>query len=221
MTAFPNSPRLLKGAIVSLDPANPVAGTIVFQYNPETVTRRLTPLSAGAGSSGGGTSTPGEPMRLVGPPEETLNFDIILDATDELERGDPTAAASGVLPRLSQLEMLIYPKSALVAANEVLLRTGVVEVIAPEAPLTVLILGPSRILPVRITECSISEELFDPAMNPIHAKVTLGLRVLTYRDLGLASPGGALFFAHQVGKEVLATIGGVSAAAAAPTAIRP
>ena len=94
-------------------------------------------------------------------------------------------------------------------ANEVLARAGVIEVIAPEAPLTLFAWGPKRVLPVRLTEISIAEEAFDPSLNPIRAKVTLALRVLTYQDLGLLSVGGALFLAHQVTKEVLATLGGV------------
>ncbi|MCA1553168.1 MAG: hypothetical protein LC737_02190, partial [Chloroflexi bacterium] len=46
--------------------------------------------------------------------------------------------------------------------------------------------------------------------NPIRAKVSLSLRVLNYTDLGLLSVGGALFMAHQVVKEVMATLNGVS-----------
>ena len=67
-------------------------------------------------------------------------------------------------------------------------------------------------LPVRLTELSITEEAFDPALNPIRAKVGLSLRVLTYDDLGLLSVGGGLFLTQQVLKEVMATIAGGSAA---------
>jgi hypothetical protein len=48
MSAFPGSPRLLKGAIIGLDPFNPLASVIVFQYNPDTMTRRLDARSTGA-----------------------------------------------------------------------------------------------------------------------------------------------------------------------------
>ncbi|MBI2925752.1 MAG: hypothetical protein HYY24_08615 [Verrucomicrobia bacterium] len=218
MSSFPGSPRLQKGALVGLDPFNPLAGVIIFQYNPETVTRTLSPQTSG-GAGAGGASAPGEALRLAGPPQETLKFDIVLDATDQLEKGESPATEVGVLPQLAQLEMLIYPKSALVIANEVLLRAGVIEVVAPEAPLTILVLGASRVLPVRLTDFSITEEMFDPAMNPIHAKVSLGLRALNYRDLGLASPGGALFMAHQLQKEVLATRVGATNAASVLSAI--
>jgi hypothetical protein len=106
--------------------------------------------------------------------------------------------------------MLLYPKSALVIANEVLAAAGIIEVIPPEAPLTLFIWGFKRVVPVRLTTFSITEEAFDTGLNPIRAKVNLGLRVLNYQDLGLQSVGGALFMAHQVIKEVMATIGGVS-----------
>ncbi len=216
MTSFPNSPRLQKGAIVGLDPFNPLASVIVFQYNPETVTRTLTPQVAGGE---GGQAAPGEAMRLAGPPQEEIRLDVVIDATDQLEKAQPPATAIGVYPQLSALEMLLYPKSALVIANEVLLRAGVIEIVPPEAPLTVLVWGAKRVLPVRLTSFSITEEMFDPNLNPIQAKVSLGLRVLSYRDLGLLSPGGALFMAHQLAKEGMATLNTVANASAILSAI--
>jgi hypothetical protein len=111
--------------------------------------------------------------------------------------------------------MLLYPKSALVIANEVLMQAGVIEAIQPEAPLAILVWGVKRVLPVRLTGFSITEEMFDPNLNPIHAKVSLDLNVLSYHDLGLLSPGGALFMAHQLIKEGMATINGAGAAASA------
>ncbi len=212
MSTFPNSPRLMKGALIGLDPFNPLASVTVFQYNPETLTRTLTPQTSGATASAG-ISAPGEATRLSGPPQETLRLEVILDATDQLEKGDAQAGSVGLHPQLAALEMMLYPKSALVIANEVLLRAGVIEVIAPEAPLAVLAWGPARVLPVRITDFSVTEELHDPQLNPIRAKVTLGLRVLNYRDLGLLSPGGGLFMAHQLAKEVFGTLNTASTAA--------
>lgn len=209
MTSFPRSPRVLKGAIVGIDPFNPLASVVVFQYNPETVTRTLRPQAAGT------SGDRGEALRLKAPPEETIKLDVEIDATDQLERADPQATRLGIHPVLASLEMLLYPKSARVIANEVLLRLGVIEVIPPEAPLTVLVWGPKRIVPVRVNDVSITEEAFDPALNPIRAKVGLGLTVLNYQDLGLLSPGGALFMAYQVGKEVLATLNGTGAAMSA------
>ena len=216
MSSFPNSPRLQKGALIGLDPVNPLASITIFQYNPETVTRTLTPQAASSGGNhGGGDSAPGEAFRLAGPPQESLRMDILLDATDQLEKAQAPATVMGLYPQLAALEMLLYPKSALVIANEALLQAGIIEIIPPEAPLTILIWGIKRVVPVRVTEFTITEELFDPNLNPIQAKVALGLRVLNYRDLGLLSPGGALFMAHQLIKEGMATLNGVGAAVTA------
>jgi hypothetical protein len=208
MTSFPGSPRVLKGAIVAVDPFNPLASVVVFQYNPETLTRTVRPKIAGEGAERG------EALRLSGPPEESITVEIALDAADGLETGDAATVAHGVGPSLAALEMLVYPKSALVIGNEVLAALGVIEVIPPEAPLTLFVWGPKRVLPVRITDFTINEQAFDPALNPILATVTLGLRVMSYQDLGLPSVGGALSLAHQVAKETLATSASVGTLAA-------
>jgi hypothetical protein len=202
MTTFPGSPRLQKGAIIGLDPINPLASVVVFQYNPETLSRTLNVQATGGKNKG-------EAFRLSGPPEENISLDLVLDAADQLEHAEFPATSMGIYPALSSLEMLLYPKSALVIANEVLSTLGIIEIIQPEAPLTLFVWGVKRVLPVRITQFSITEENFDPNLNPIHAKVKLTLRVLNYQDLGLLSAGGSLFMAHQVVKEVMATIGSV------------
>jgi Contractile injection system tube protein len=202
MSTFPGSPRLQKGALIAMDPLNPLMSVVVFQYNPETLTRTIAPQAAGEGAD------KGEVLRLKGPPQETMKLDIEIDATDQLEQAKAPATSMGIYPTLASLEMMLYPKSAVVIANEVLLNLGIIEVIPPEAPLTVLVWGSKRVVPVRLTDLSITEEAFDPNLNPIRAKASLGLRVLTYEDLGLLTPGGALFMVHQRAKEAMASIGG-------------
>lgn len=209
MSTFPGSPQVMKGAIIGLDPFNPLASVIIFQYNPDTLTRTLTAQTASA------TPSAGEALRLKGPPQENITLTVEIDAADQLEKADPLATTMGVYPTLASLEMLLYPKSALVIANEVLAAAGVIEIIPPEAPLTLFIWGIKRIVPVRLTTFSITEEAFDTSLNPTRAKVSLGLRVLNYQDLGLLSVGGAIFMAHQIIKEVMATINGVGSIAAA------
>lgn len=203
MTSFPGSPRLFKGAIIGLDPFNPLASVVVFQYNPETLTRNI------VAQTSGGDADRGEALRLKGPPEETITLKVEIDAADQLERADAIATTMGIYPVLASLEMLVYPKSIPTIANEVLAAAGIVEVVPPEAPLTLFVWGIKRVVPVRLTSFSITEEAFDPNLNPIRASVNLGLRVLTYHDLGLLSAGGALFMAHQIVKEVMASINGV------------
>lgn len=201
MTTFPGSPRLLKGALVGIDPLNPLASVIILQYNPETLTRSLQ-----AQTTGGEGSSRAEALRLKGPPVETINLEVEIDATDQLEKTDPTATSIGIHPQLAALEILLYPKSSLVITNTVLLATGTIEVIPPEAPFTLFIWGSQRILPVRLDNFSITEEAHDPNLNPIRAKVSLGLRVLSYNDFSLTHPGYALFLSHQIVKEAFAVI---------------
>ena len=195
----------MKGAIIGLDPFNPLASVIIFQYNPDTLTRTITAQTAGSDNA-----DKGEALRLKGPPKETIKLDVEIDAADQLEQANPIATSMGLYPTLASLEMLLYPKSALMIANEVLAAVGIIEIIPPEAPMTLFVWGPKRTLPARLTEFTITEEAFDPNLNPIRAKVGLSLRVLNYQDLGLLSVGGALFMAHQVAKEVMATIGGAA-----------
>src|SRR5262245_18515454 len=146
MTGFSGSPKVFKGAIVGLDPLKPLASVVVFQYNPEKVTRRLSPKT---GAEGGAE---GEALRLSGPPEETFTLDIEIDAVDQLASGDPIAASMGIAPQLASLEMMFYPASGLVIANEALALAGLIEVVPPEAPLALLVWSPTRVLPVRISE---------------------------------------------------------------------
>ena len=201
MTTFPNSPKLIKGAIIGFDIANPFASIIVFQYNPETLTRRLEARTTGA--TDGGDKT--EALRLSGPPRETITLSVEFDAIDQLDQPGSLAGIAGVYPALSALEMLLYPKSAVVIANTVLALLGNIEVIAPETPPTFFVWGPQRVLPVRLTGFSITEQAYDAQLNPIQAKADLDLSVLSYADLKLTNPAYYMFLAHQIAKETLAT----------------
>lgn len=207
MSGFPGSPRLIKGAIIGLDPLNPLASVVVFQYNPDSMTRRLE-----ARSTGGDSGDRVEALRLTGPPKETITLNIELDAADQLEQGNPLAMLMGVSPMLAALEMLLYPKSMGVIANLALAQLGNIEIIPPEAPLTLFVWGPTRVLPVRVGAFSITEEAYDPLLNPIRAKVDLTLNVLSYVDLKLSNPGHTLFMAYQIAKEVMATTNVVGSA---------
>jgi hypothetical protein len=202
MSSFPGSPRLIKGALIGLDPLNPLASIIVFQYNPDSVTRRLDARASG-GSETGDRS---EAFRLSGPPKETITLTgIEIDATDQLEQGNPIAMTTGIHPTLAALEMLLYPKSVQVLTNIALAQAGNLEIIPPEAPLTLFIWGPARVVPVRLTSFSVTEEAHDTLLNPIRAKVDLTLQVLSYVDLKLGTAGHTLFLTHQIAKEILAT----------------
>jgi hypothetical protein len=200
----PLSPRTTKGALVAVDLFNPIPSVIVFQYNPETVTRTLQVQASG---DGGARS---EAMRVKGAPIETIKVDVEIDASDQLEKGAPVTVAMGLHPQLAALELLLYPASSLVIANTALLATGAIEIVPPVGPFTLLVWGLQRVLPVRLTEFSITEEQHDEKLNPIRAKVSLGLRVLTYNDLSITHPGYYVFLTHQIVKETIARVGAAS-----------
>jgi hypothetical protein len=202
---FPRSPRTLKGAIVAIDENNPLASVIVFQYNPETMTRTVT-----AKTTGGKSGARSEALRLSGAPEETISLDVEIDATDQLEIAEQSAVAMGIFPQLSALEMILYPKSSLVLANAALLNSGTLQIVPPEAPFTLFIWGQRRILPVRLTSFTITEDEFDAQLNPIRAKVKLSLRVLSYNDLPVEHIGWHMFISHQIQKEIMAVQGSLN-----------
>lgn len=201
MTTFPNSPRLVKGGIVLIDPnTSAVIRTIPLQYNPDTLTRSL---QIKALAEGGDRS---EAMRLTGPPVETIKLEVEIDATDQLEFPDqnPNTTEFGIHPQLAALETIIYPSSAQIQSNNSLASSGTLEIIPMETPLTLFIWSKNRVLPVRLTDFSITEEAFDPQLNPIRAKVSLGMRVLSITDLPFDHKGSSLFMSYQQQKENLA-----------------
>lgn len=189
-----------------------MARPVVFQYNPDSVTRRLQPR---AGASGGAETRSADAHRIWGAPQETITMTVELDAADGLGAGDPLAASLGVQPQLSALELLLYPSSAQVIANTALLLAGTIEILPPESPLTVLVWGPGRAVPVAVESLAITEQAFGPALEPSRASVELSLRVLTYSDLAATDPGYALFLVQQVVKETTAMLGTPAAAASA------
>jgi hypothetical protein len=195
------SPRILKGGIVMLDPDTAIPrGVIILQYNPDSLTRKLQPQSVGD------QADRSDILRLKGPPIETINLDAEIDATDQLEfpAQNPTTLAIGIQPQLAALEMLVYPSSIDLILNEALTLLGTVEILPMESALTLFVWSPTRIIPVRLTDVSITEEAFDANLNPIRAKVSLGMRVLNVNDVGFLNPAGALYMVYQIEKEVMA-----------------
>jgi hypothetical protein len=202
MTSFPNSPKLLKGGIVLVDAeSGQVERIISLQYNPDSLTRTLQPQGPGDGADRS------EALRLKGPAVETFKLEAEIDATDQLELPDQnqTTVEFGIQPQLAALESLIQPTSSRLIENNALADVGTLEIAPMESPLAVFVWSKSRIVPVQVTDFSITEEAFDTSLNPIRAKVSLGLRVLSVDDLGFSHKGGSLFMNYLQAKEKLAT----------------
>ena len=200
----PISPRLVKGGIVTMDvDTSAVKSVIALQYNPDSLTRSLQIQSMPGGQDGVRVDA----LRLRGPAIETIKLEAELDATDQLEfpNQNPLAVQYGLQPQLAQLEMLINPTVETLLADDAMASAGTLEIIPLEQPLTLFVWSKSRVVPVRLTEFSVTEEFFDTSLNPIRAKVSLGLRVLTVDDLGFAHPGARIFMAYLSNKEQLAS----------------
>jgi hypothetical protein len=194
---------LVKGGIVTMDPnTSALQSVIALQYNPDTLTRSLQ-IQAVQGAQDG---TRVDALRLRGPAIETIKFEAELDATDQLEfpKQFPLAVQFGLQPQLAQLEMLVNPTVETLFSDNSMANQGQLEIIPLEQPLTLFVWSKSRVVPVRLTDFSITEEAFDPNLNPIRAKVSLGLRVLNIDDLGFSHPGGHMFMTYLSNKQQLA-----------------
>jgi len=205
MSDFPRSPRLLRGGLVLLDADDPSTPprVLVLQYNPDSLSRTLQVQGAPPDAAGHN-----EILRLKGPPVESIKLDAEIDATDQLEHPDdnPAAAQFGLHPQLAALEMLVYPTSTDLQSNKALADQGVLEILPASGPLTLFVWSASRVVPVRITDFSITEEAFDTSLNPIRAKVSLGMRVLSVNDFGFDGTGASIYMLYQQAKERLASM---------------
>lgn len=202
MTTAPFSPKLIKGGLVVVDADTAKVLRIVsLQYNADSLTRKLQAQEAG-GESGNRV----EPTRFKGPAVETISFEADIDATDQLEFPEQHASAAefGIQPQLALLESLLQPTASQLQALDGEAGSGTLEIAPMLAPLVLFVWGKYRIAPVKVSDFSITEEAFDPLLNPIRAKVSFSLRVLSVDDLGFRSKGGALFMAYLQSKERLA-----------------
>jgi hypothetical protein len=204
MSASPISPRLVKGGIVTMDPdTSAVQSVIALQYNPDSLSRTLQIQAVQGGQDGVRVDA----LRLRGPAIETIKIEAELDATDQLEfpKSNRTTVQYGLHPQLAQLEMLVNPSVETLLSDDNMANNGTLEIIRLEQPLTLFVWSINRVVPVRVTDFSVTEEAFDTNLNPIRAKVSLGFRVLNVDDLGFDSPGGQMFMAYLSNKEHLAS----------------
>jgi hypothetical protein len=200
-TGYSRSPKLLKGAIIQFSAPLliPIPNIIIFQYNPETITRSMSPWAPPELDEKGNVKDPKIAAKLSQPydPQETFSVALELDAADALEHPDthPVAVLTGVADRIAALEMLMYPPqdSALGGLLNISVSVSIgaggisggiggaaaVDVVKrKEVPIILFFFGPGKIVPVRITSFQVEEQAFSPILYPIRAKVTVGIQVL-------------------------------------------
>lgn len=195
---FPRSPKLLKGALIKLSEEflGPIPNIIVFQYNPETMSRTLSPWwEPGAG---GGAKKQEETTAQPFDPSEKFDLKLLLDAADALEEPakHPIAVISGVADRIAALEVLLYPvaeqKLRKAAVKKPAKNGKKQEVPKSRVPMLLFVWGPGRILPVRLTSFQVEEQAYSPTLYPIRANVTVGLQVLTDQAEPFTKPADKL-----------------------------
>jgi len=208
---FPGRPNVQKGALAvypTHTSGSQPSAVIVFQFNPDNMKRTLAhraPQETNRGNTGAAKE---DVLRVGGPPVETITLQVDMHASDQLEDPDQNGriAEHGLHPALATLELLMYPPTLNAAKIEEQARKGQVQVSPADLPLVLLLWGRSRVVPVKITSFSVSEEAYDTRLNPISAKVDLGVQVLTYMEFTGKSIGREAFIAYQKVKEQLAKL---------------
>jgi hypothetical protein len=197
MSRLLDGPQPIRSGIVIVDPdRGTVQRVIVLQFNPDSLERSIAPQASGAEAQGDRV----EALRLKGAAIETWKFTAELDSTDQLDVPSPL----GIHPYLAALEILLQPPVSTIRTNQTLSNFGTLEISPVEAPLTLFSWGAQRVVPVRLTELSISEEAFDANLSPVRATLSIGLRILTPSDLPVGHRGAELYLAHLAQKETLA-----------------
>ncbi len=196
----------LKGAFINLGAGllGALPNIVLFQFNPVRVSRTPRLVQPARDANGAGAS---DATQQPGEPSESYSFSLRLDATDQLAASNPIAAASGILPALSALELLMVPKDSLTIDLFKLGGGSSPHQHPPQRLPTVLFFwGPFRILPVTVNSLSVSETEYDQLLNPIRAEVAVSLQVLTPSNLnGQALAQGAYKYSQGV-KEVMAAL---------------
>ena len=200
----PNSPKFLKGALVAYDSQTPGSQprVIPFQYNPEAMKRTLE-KKAVESKGGSSQASKEDVLRAAGPPAESIQISVVLDAADQLSEPDSNRVTveNGLYPILSTLELLLYPPTSLVKDIEAQAGQGQAQISPADLPLVLLVWGKTRVVPVLLSNFSISEESFDVNLNPIRAKVDLSMKVLTYLELKKDTIGYDSYLSYQRNKE--------------------
>lgn len=178
---------LLRGALIEYgtDLIGPIPNVVIFQFNPETLTRNLQIPERPDSSASRETSQAGETVF------ETITFTAHFSAADMLKDDKVLARLFGVGPQLCALEKMVHPSSAIAGAIGAALdkigaalglggggATDPTQAIPREKyPKIIFIWGVTRVLPVVITSMRITEQLYDSLLNPIQAEVEISLTV--------------------------------------------
>lgn len=174
---FQQPVRLLKGALISYDPETQKTGDrVYFQYNPDQLTRTLTPSY----------KKDEEGKLFIGAPGEKIDLTIKLQAVDWMvaksKKKDLDASGRGLYAQLATLELLVYPESSAISKYQQELASGTKGTVPASAKPLMFQWGPRRLLPVRLSSVTVTETLFNIALSPIVATVKLDLQIESIVD---------------------------------------
>ena len=178
---------LLRGALIEYgtDLIGPIPNVVIFQFNPESLTRSLQIPQRTTGATQRETTQAGE--RTF----ERISFKAHFSAVNMLDEDKALAKMFGIGPQLSALEKMVLPSSkiagligaALDAVGDALGMGGGDD--APAQPIPrekypriLFIWGLTRVLPVTIDSMTIAELEYDALLNPLRAEVDLQLSVI-------------------------------------------
>lgn len=187
----------LRGALIEYgsDVLGPIPNVVVFQFNPEQISRTLNMANNNSGADNPETARLTEARTTSAPPVETFSITAHFSAADDLGKNNALSAIPrvfGIGPQLAALEKMVYPSAGLISAAIGAAVDAVGSALGlggnssatravprEEAPKILFFWGPSRVLPVEIRSMSITEQKFDALLNPVQAQVEIGLAIAT------------------------------------------
>jgi hypothetical protein len=179
-------PFLMKGAMIEYgsDFLGPLPNVVIFQFNPESLTRTIQIPPRPGGGAARETAQAGEPSI------EKITLKAQFSAADGKGTGNDLARTLGVGPRLAALEKMVNPASKLSAVlgdalDEIGKALGLgggggeprQTIPRQKYPRILFLWGPYRVLPVVIESMTITELQYDFMLNPVQADVSIGLAV--------------------------------------------
>jgi len=206
--------KTIKGALIEYgsDFLGPIPNVVVFQFNPEKLSRTIEIPPRPVNANTRETSQAGEP------PYERFTVEAQFSAADQRNTGNPIGLTMGVGPQLAALEAMVYPVQtqggvigAVVDAIGSLLGAAsgpdpTQPVPRVQSPKILFAWGLMRIVPVIIESMTINEMQYDALLNPVEASVTIGLAVLSPSSAcGDKIGQGALSYTQMM-QDTLATV---------------
>ncbi|MDX1342147.1 hypothetical protein [Reinekea sp. G2M2-21] len=161
---------------------------LVFDFNPQSISRSRTVTIKTGDAPGNRTGydflSPLETSRVAQGVEmaaEGFSIDILLDATDKMEKGDPIASQFGVQPQIDTLRSMVEPKAQGPFGVKTLSSLGITGARAFERQETASVLifaWGLQLLPVFLTGVSQREVLHLPNLMPYRAEINLTMQVI-------------------------------------------